>query len=63
MCGSQSVQRMQRVIELARVIRERHFKPIKTPLRELVVVHPDQAFLADLAGEHRTCRQGDNACN
>ena len=42
---------MQRVIELARVIRERHLKPIKTPLRELVVVHPDQSFLADLAGK------------
>ena len=48
----QSVQRMQRVIELARVIRERHFKPIKSPLRQLVVVHPDQAFLDDLAGAH-----------
>lgn len=43
---------MQRVIELARVIRERHFKPIKSPLRQLVVVHSDQAFLDDLAGAH-----------
>ncbi len=41
---------MQRVIELARVVRERHNRPVKTPLRELVVVHPDEAFLSDIAG-------------
>ena len=41
---------MQLVIELARVIRERHLKPVKSPLRELVVVHPDESFLADIAG-------------
>ena len=45
---------MQRVIELARVVRERHARPIKTPLRELVVVHPDESFLSDIAGEHMT---------
>ena len=42
---------MQRVMDLARVIRERHSKPLKTPLRKLIVVHPDESFLADLAGE------------
>ena len=41
---------MQRVIELARVVRERHNRPVKTPLRELVVVHPDESFLSDIAG-------------
>ncbi len=46
----QSVEQMQRVIELARVVRERHNRPVKTPLRELVVVHPDEAFLSDIAG-------------
>lgn len=42
---------MQAVIELARTIRERHAKPLKQPLRSLVVVHPDASFLADLDGE------------
>ena len=46
-----SVQRMSTVIELARVIRERHARGVKTPLRRLVVVHPDAQFLADLGGE------------
>ncbi|KAL4432409.1 hypothetical protein ABPG77_001708 [Micractinium sp. CCAP 211/92] len=48
-----SVERMQRVIELARTIRERHNRSVKMPVRELVVVHPDQGFLDDLTGELR----------
>jgi isoleucyl-tRNA synthetase len=46
-----SVERMQRVIELARTIRERHNRGVKMPVREVVVVHSDQAFLDDLTGE------------
>lgn len=46
-----SVERMMRVIELARTIRERRGKTLKMPVRELVVVHTDQAFLDDLMGE------------
>ena len=46
-----SVERMMRVIELARTIRERRNKSLKMPVRELVVVHTDEAFLADLTGE------------
>lgn len=46
-----SVERMQRVIELARAIRERHGRGVKMPVREVVVVHPDQSFLDDLTGE------------
>lgn len=46
-----SVNRMQKVIELARIIRDRHAKPVKTPLRELTVVHPDDDFLSDLVGD------------
>lgn len=41
---------MQRVIDLARTIRERHGRTVKTPVRELVVVHSDQGFLDDLTG-------------
>ncbi|KAJ9701427.1 hypothetical protein PVL29_006677 [Vitis rotundifolia] len=47
----QSVARMTTIIDLARNIRERHNKPVKTPLKEMVVVHPDQEFLDDIAGK------------
>ncbi|XP_058082723.1 isoleucine--tRNA ligase, cytoplasmic isoform X3 [Magnolia sinica] len=47
----QSVARMMTVIDLARNIRERHNKPLKTPLREMVVVHPDTDFLEDITGK------------
>ncbi|PNW71377.1 hypothetical protein CHLRE_16g651750v5 [Chlamydomonas reinhardtii] len=49
----QSVDRMQRVIELGRTIRERRNKPLKSPLTKLVVVHSDADFLADIQGELR----------
>ena len=52
----ESVGRMQRIIELCRVIRETKRKPLKTPLQALVVVHPDQSFLDDISGELlKTC--------
>ncbi|CAH1426936.1 unnamed protein product [Lactuca virosa] len=47
----QSVNRMMTIIDLARNIRERHNKPLKTPLREMIVVHPDAEFLDDIAGK------------
>ncbi|KAF2322175.1 hypothetical protein GH714_008176 [Hevea brasiliensis] len=46
-----SVSRMMTVIDLARNIRERHNKPLKSPLREMIVVHPDADFLDDIAGK------------
>ncbi|KAK4369720.1 hypothetical protein RND71_009195 [Anisodus tanguticus] len=49
----QSVNRMMTLIDLARNTRERHNKPLKTPLREMVVVHPDSEFLKDIAGKLR----------
>ncbi|CAN6457025.1 unnamed protein product [Victoria cruziana] len=49
----ESVTRMMIVIDLARNIRERHNKPLKTPLKEMVVVHPDTGFLEDIAGKLR----------
>ncbi|KAK9864727.1 hypothetical protein WJX84_010606 [Apatococcus fuscideae] len=49
----ESVARMQRVIELSRVIREGKRKPLKMPLQALVVVHQDQAFLDDISGDLR----------
>ncbi|KVI01022.1 Aminoacyl-tRNA synthetase, class 1a, anticodon-binding [Cynara cardunculus var. scolymus] len=47
----QSVNRMTTIIDLARNIRERHNKPLKTPLSEMIVVHPDAEFLDDIAGK------------
>jgi isoleucyl-tRNA synthetase len=47
----QSVNRMMTIIDLARNIRERHNKPLKTPLREMVVVHSDVEFLDDITGK------------
>jgi isoleucyl-tRNA synthetase len=39
---------MQRVIELARVSRERRTIGLKTPLKKLVVIHPDPVYLEDI---------------
>ncbi|KAJ0016820.1 hypothetical protein Pint_11170 [Pistacia integerrima] len=48
-----SVSRMMTIIDLARNIRDRHNKPIKSPLREMIVVHPDTDFLDDITGKLR----------
>lgn len=42
------VGRMQRVIELGRVSRERRTIGLKTPLKTLVVIHYDQQYLDDV---------------
>lgn len=42
------VGRMQRVIELGRVSRERRAIGLKQPLKTLVVIHPDESYLADI---------------
>lgn len=42
------VGRMQRVIELARVSRERRAIGLKTPLKTLVVIHHDSQYLEDV---------------
>ncbi|KRT82124.1 tRNA synthetase, partial [Oryctes borbonicus] len=43
-----AVSRMQTVIELGRVIRDRKTMPIKYPLPEVVVVHQNPEYLADV---------------
>ncbi|KAI9470643.1 MAG: isoleucyl-tRNA synthetase [Benjaminiella poitrasii] len=43
-----AVGRMQAVIELGRTIRERKNISLKTPLKELVVIHHDPQYLADV---------------
>lgn len=42
------VGRMQRVIELARLSRDRRTVSLKTPLKSLVVIHPDPVYLEDV---------------
>ncbi|KAL1538304.1 isoleucine--tRNA ligase [Salvia divinorum] len=49
----ESVKRMRTIIDLARNIRERHNKPLKTPLKEMAIVHPDPDFLDDIASKLR----------
>jgi isoleucyl-tRNA synthetase len=42
------VARMQKVIELGRISRERKSIGLKTPLKSLVVIHQDQQYLDDV---------------
>ena len=42
------VSRMQKVIELGRISRERRTIGLKQPLRSLVVIHPDESYLNDV---------------
>jgi isoleucyl-tRNA synthetase len=42
------VQRLKAVIELGRIIRDRKTLPIKVPLKELVLFHPDPEYLSDV---------------
>ncbi|KAF8423233.1 tRNA synthetases class I-domain-containing protein [Tirmania nivea] len=43
-----TVGRMQRVIELNRVARDRKAIGLKIPLKTLIVIHPDQDYLDDI---------------
>ena len=43
-----SVSRMQSVVELGRVLRDRKTMPIKYPLPELVLIHKDEECLQDV---------------
>lgn len=43
-----AVQRMQSVIELGRVLRDRKTIPIKYPLPEMIVIHRDETYLNDV---------------
>lgn len=43
-----AISHMQTIIELGRVIRDRRTLPIKYPLSEVVVIHQDASFLAEV---------------
>ena len=52
------VGRMQRVIDLGRVSRERRTIGLKQPLKSLVVIHPDPEYLTDVRYlESEICRE------
>lgn len=52
------VGRMQRVIELGRVSRERKTVGLKQPLKTLVIIHPDQTYLDDVKSlENEICEE------
>jgi isoleucyl-tRNA synthetase len=44
-----SMQRMINVVNLVRVLRDRIGIPVKMPVRQVIVVHPDKGFLEDVA--------------
>lgn len=44
------VKRMQKVVELGRLARERRGISVKTPLQSMVVIHTDSEFLEDVKG-------------
>jgi isoleucyl-tRNA synthetase len=48
-----AVSRMQTVIELGRVVRERNTMPMKYPLSEVVVIHRQEAVLDDVRALER----------
>ena len=48
-----AVGRMQAVVDLGRVLRDRKTMPIKYPLPEVVVIHTEPTCLADLASLER----------
>ncbi|RHW69477.1 isoleucyl-tRNA synthetase [Trypanosoma brucei equiperdum] len=43
-----AMTRMVTIVELARVLRDRMVIPMKRPVRQVVVVHPDEAYLDDV---------------
>ena len=52
------VGRMQRIIELGRVSRERRIIGLKQPLKTLVVIHPDLVYLNDVRSlESEICEE------
>ncbi|KAI2475905.1 isoleucyl-trna synthetase protein [Pyrenophora tritici-repentis] len=52
------VKRMQAVIELGRICRDRANKGLKIPLKTLVVIHPEQQYLDDVKSlENYICEE------
>ena len=47
----ESIQRMQSVIDVVRKLRNKHTRPVKTPIKEITIVHGDESFLADISNQ------------
>lgn len=43
-----AVSRMQSVIELGRVMRDRRLLPVKYPVSEIIVIHKEESYLKDI---------------
>ncbi|EPY29084.1 isoleucyl-tRNA synthetase [Strigomonas culicis] len=43
-----AMSRMINIVELVRVLRDRMVVPIKRPVREVIIVHPDPTYLRDV---------------
>ncbi|KAG8347703.1 putative isoleucyl-tRNA synthetase [Trypanosoma vivax] len=43
-----AMSRMVTIVELARVLRDRMVIPMKRPVRQIVIVHPDESYLDDV---------------
>ncbi|CCW63307.1 unnamed protein product [Phytomonas sp. EM1] len=44
-----AMSRMSTVVDLVRVLRDRMVIPIKRPVRQVIIVHPEQTYLDDVA--------------
>ena len=56
-------QRMQKIIDLARNIRERKLISLKMPLNELIVLHHEPAYLEDIKSMGKYIREELNVLN
>merc|ERR1712106_288855 len=52
-----AVSRMQAVVDLGRILRDRKTMPIKYPLPEVVIIHKDQQCLDDLSSLERFIKE------
>jgi len=52
-----AVARMQAVVDLGRILRDRKTMPIKYPLPEVVIIHKDQQCLDDLSSLERFIKE------
>lgn len=56
-----AMSRMVTIVDLVRVLRDRMVIPMKRPVRQVIVVHPDKAYLADVARVTQYIKEEVNA--
>eukprot|EP00331_Platyophrya_macrostoma_P021472 CAMPEP_0176448964 /NCGR_PEP_ID=MMETSP0127-20121128/26150_1 /TAXON_ID=938130 /ORGANISM="Platyophrya macrostoma, Strain WH" /LENGTH=1072 /DNA_ID=CAMNT_0017836121 /DNA_START=163 /DNA_END=3381 /DNA_ORIENTATION=- len=57
----QSMGRMMKIVDLVRVLRDRIGIPMKMPVRQVIVVHPNKAYLDDVSNMAKYIREEVNA--